>query len=616
MICQIPEADFSLLCAPADPPAPEPIYFGPPARRLFGWYHAPAPAAARNRAVVLCAPLGHEALHAHAAYRYLAEELAAAGFAALRFDYDGTGDSAGGDDDEDRVGHWLESIGQAADTLRRCSAAEAVSLFGVRMGATLAAVAAAERGDITELLLWAPCRSGRLWQREMRVLQAARGPQQAREGTGDEDDPAEEGEEAGGFVYSRSTEEALGKMNAAALIRKPADAVLLVGRDDLPEDARLVKSLTALGAAVTAAAWPGYAAMMRDAQDTAIPVSAARSLVDWLTARTAPAPAPGFVSAPISVSASPNAGRLTAAAYTEEAVFWNPAARLFGILTRPCVEGPRQQTGVVLLNVGANSHIGPNRMWVTLARQLAALGFPVLRLDTEGLGDSAHGAAPARQQLYRADAVTDVRAALSFLEARTGASQFTLVGLCSGAYTACLTACEDPRVTGQILINAQALDWKEGDALDVLMRQSYKPTITYVSSLRDPDVWKRVLYSQVDVKGITRVVGQRLAARSRAGLRSLLSLALRRAPAETPAGSRLRTASERGVDTLFLFAAEDAGLELTLLHLGTTARRLTRLPGTHLTVIDNADHTFTSKSAREEMLSRITRHLQARFLAA
>lgn len=601
MMCPT-EADSSPLLPPADPPAPEPIYFGPPARRLFGWYHAPSPATARNRAVVLCAPLGHEALHTHAAYRYLAEQLAAAGFAALRFDYDGTGDSAGGDDDEGRVGSWLESIGFAINALRQHSGAGAVSLFGVRMGATLAAVAAAERGDIAELLLWAPCRSGRLWRRELRVLQAAHGsPDSNHNSTPDA------GEEAGGFVYSRSTVEALDRMDAAALVRRPADAVLLVGRDDLPEDSRLAKSLIALGADVTTAVWPGYAAMMCDPQDSALPLSAAQSMADWLTTRTRP------VSA--SLSMPPNAGKLTYAAYTEEAVFWNPAARRFGILTRPCTEEPRAQSAVVLLNVGANSHVGPNRMWVTLARHLAALGFCVLRLDTEGLGDSAGGPASARQQLYRTEAVVEVRAALSFLEARTGAGQFTLIGLCSGAYTASLTAFEDPRVSGQVLMNSQALDWKEGDTLDVLMRQSYKPTQTYVASLRDLAVWKRVLHSQVDVQGITRAVGQRLAVRGEAALRSLLSAALRQAPAETPAARRLRAASGRGVETLFLFAAEDAGLELTLLHLGTTVRRLARLPGTHLTVIDNADHTFTSKAAREEMMAQITRHLQTWFPA-
>ena len=595
MMCQS-EAELSPLFLPAAPPAPEPLYFGPPARRLFGWYYVPPPAAARSRAVVLCAPLGHEALHTHASYRYLAEQLAAAGFPTLRFDYDGTGDSAGGDEDEGRVGNWLRSIGFAIDTLRQHSGNRAVSLFGVRVGATLAAVAAAERGDIAELLLWATCRSGRLWRREMRVLQAAHGPPSSLEGAA---------EEAGGFVFTPSTGEALDHLDAAALLSKPAEAVLLIRRDDLPDDPRLGKSLAALGAAVTTEAWPGYAAMMRDAQDTEIPVAAIRSLVGWLTARTRPVPVPAAVPA--------RTGVLTHAAYTEEPLLVDGSARVFGILTRPCLAGPRRRAAVVLLNVGANSHVGPSRMYVTLARQLAALGFPVLRLDTSGLGDSALGAASARQRLYSDAAVEDVRAALTALETQIGAEQFTLVGLCSGAYTAFLTAFADPRVTGQILINSQTLDWKKGDSLEVLMRQSYKPTQTYLTSLGDPDVWKRVLSQQVDVRGISRAVGQRLTVRGRDALGSVLSLALRRPPFETPAGSRFRAIAERGTDTLLLFAAEDAGLELTLLHLGTTARKIQKFKNTRLALIENADHTFTSYAARAEMLTLIAEHLQTRF---
>ncbi len=46
------------------------------------------------------------------------EELAAAGFVALRFDYDGTGDSAGLQEDAGRVPAWLASIEAARQHLR------------------------------------------------------------------------------------------------------------------------------------------------------------------------------------------------------------------------------------------------------------------------------------------------------------------------------------------------------------------------------------------------------------------------------------------------------------------------------------------------------------------
>ena len=87
-----------------------PYFFGAQERPLFGAYHPPLAARAREAGVVLCSPFGHEALHAHRAERHLAERLARVWFPALRFDYDATGDSAGDDRAGGRVAAWRASI--------------------------------------------------------------------------------------------------------------------------------------------------------------------------------------------------------------------------------------------------------------------------------------------------------------------------------------------------------------------------------------------------------------------------------------------------------------------------------------------------------------------------
>ena len=79
------------------PPPAQPLYFGPRQRALFGWLHRPASHERKDIGIVLCSPSGYEAICTHRTYRRLAEDAAAQGFAALRFDYDGTGDSAGDD---------------------------------------------------------------------------------------------------------------------------------------------------------------------------------------------------------------------------------------------------------------------------------------------------------------------------------------------------------------------------------------------------------------------------------------------------------------------------------------------------------------------------------------
>ena len=51
-----------------------PRFFGPAARPLFGWYHAPA-GRVRDEAVVLCPSIGHEYVVGHRMVRALAERL-------------------------------------------------------------------------------------------------------------------------------------------------------------------------------------------------------------------------------------------------------------------------------------------------------------------------------------------------------------------------------------------------------------------------------------------------------------------------------------------------------------------------------------------------------------
>ena len=62
--------------------------------------------------------------------------------------------------------------------------------------------------------------------------------------------------------------------------------------------------------------------------------------------------------------------------------------RLFGILTRPADGAAPGRPAIILASAGAVHRIGANRLYVTMARAWAERGFPVLRLDIGGIGDS------------------------------------------------------------------------------------------------------------------------------------------------------------------------------------------------------------------------------------
>ncbi len=136
----------------------EAFYFGPSESYLLGVFH-PRQGTNRNEGIVLCNPFGQEYLRAHKSMRRLAINLAGLGYPVLRFDYRGTGDSAG-DIDGHTADHWVEDIGHAIQELVDVAAVTRVALIGLRLGALLAAQAAARFGQVSRLVMWDPIADG------------------------------------------------------------------------------------------------------------------------------------------------------------------------------------------------------------------------------------------------------------------------------------------------------------------------------------------------------------------------------------------------------------------------------------------------------------------------
>jgi hypothetical protein len=132
------------------------FHFGPN-QSLFGVLHGP-PSKPVERAVLVCAPLGHEYLRAHFVLQRLARRLAAQGTPVLRFDYYGCCDSLGESVDATCTG-WQGDIVAAFDALVQRTGAQHVVGVGVRLGATLLASVASEL-ELRALVLWDPVERG------------------------------------------------------------------------------------------------------------------------------------------------------------------------------------------------------------------------------------------------------------------------------------------------------------------------------------------------------------------------------------------------------------------------------------------------------------------------
>jgi hypothetical protein len=135
----------------------------------------------------------------------------------------------------------------------------------------------------------------------------------------------------------------------------------------------------------------------------------------------------------------------------EKPLQFGEGGRLFGILTLPSipVHDPQQRPVFVFFNAGLLHRVGPHRLYVNLARDLARMGFSSLRVDLAGKGDSPAQPGLTSQQSAAADYEEIVRV----LESRLGPGPRVLVGLCSGADNAIRLSPGDPRVVGLLLLD-------------------------------------------------------------------------------------------------------------------------------------------------------------------
>lgn len=207
----------------------EPFYFNTSERPLFAVYHPPHAGAARKLGIVLCYPMGQEYIRSHRAFVQLARRLSAAGFHCLRFDYSGCGDSAG-DLADAGIEQWMRDIGCAIDELRDGVGTERICLIGLRLGATLAALVGARRGDAQQMILWEPVLHGQGYIDELRSNHRERLRRSfANPPTDRENDGAVE---RLGFPLTIPLADAIRRLDLTRQEVSPANEILLLGNTE------------------------------------------------------------------------------------------------------------------------------------------------------------------------------------------------------------------------------------------------------------------------------------------------------------------------------------------------------------------------------------------------
>ncbi|MGB3609537.1 MAG: alpha/beta hydrolase [Cellvibrio sp.] len=566
---------------------------------VFTWLHQPGSSQWRKQVVVLCGPMGYEYTHSHRTVKHLADSFAQQGFIALRFDWHGLGDSPGSELDDRRLVTWLANIRALIDYARGAWPDCQVCLVGLRFGATLACLAAAQ-SEINNLLLWEPVVKGRAYVRELTALSRFAATAEAHQ----------DYIESAGFLMSAATADEIKNINLLNEQLQLKGKVLIAMRDDRSGDDALFQKLLADGLDVLQMSLPGYTDMMAEPQDTIVPFSAIDSMVQWLlnshnelTEKTAVNTEPARVL--LLDNNAPGVAQIH-----EQPHWYDEQRKLFAISSCPAVGCNPSLPAVLLVNSGSVHHVGPNRVYTQLARTFAALGYFVLRLDLEGLGDSFKADVARENHPYQPGAVDNVYQAMTYLMEQGVANQFIVGGICSGAHTAfhcALRAVEQNRrslLSEVLLINPLTFYWHEGMSLAIPAEaQNLHDTAYYRQSIRNLDKWKKLLSGKAETGYIFRYAAERCRQLVQGQVKNIREILLNQ---RSRLAEDIDRITEQGIRIRFLLSSTDPGYDIVKSEARRTLRKGIARQTMALDLIDGADHTFSKKIKRERLLAIIS----------
>ncbi|WEG09188.1 hypothetical protein PU630_01090 [Microbacterium horticulturae] len=362
----------------------------------------------------------------------------------LRFDYDGTGDSYGKWEDPGRLDAWTNSIRSAVAEVRLAGCTN-VSAVGVRMGATLLAATASDLG-LRSAVLWDPITDGRKFLRRQNLLLSA--------SMAGSSDTTYDGVDALGYAFPAAVAEELRQLQLESLMPNLAglDHVLYAHPTESGLSKALLRVITESSNCETLAVAGQVELLEVSPERSEIPMDALVDISRWLcTVADDVLAAIHCQSGRDSIEIS-DGGRVVAA---ERARSFG-TAQLFGIFTEPVGEMRAEASSrpwLVMLNNGAETHIGPGRRWVEWSRQWAALGFRCCRIDLSGLGDSGVWPGQDRLVILAPQWMEDATEIIQELSPEESPG-VVFMGLCSGAHVAIEAALSDHPPRGVVALNA------------------------------------------------------------------------------------------------------------------------------------------------------------------
>ena len=161
-----------------------------------------------------------------------------------------------------------------------------------------------------------------------------------------------------------------------------------------------------------------------------------------------------------------------------------------GALLGATIDGDRGSTGFLFVTGGSQTRIGSHRMYERLAASLAQAGWPCLRYDRRGVGDS-EGEDPD----FKESGPDLAAAAAAFRREQPQLKRLIGFGLCDGASTLALHG-GAAGLDGYVLVNPWFVEAEAGEPPAAAIKSRYK------EQLLSAEGWKRLLSGSISYASI------------------------------------------------------------------------------------------------------------------
>jgi pimeloyl-ACP methyl ester carboxylesterase len=226
--------------------------------------------------------MGREYILGYRALRQLAYQLTRAGFAVLRFDYYGCGDSAG-DSHEGSVMQWMNDIETAIEEVKRRGELSKICLVGARLGAALGVLVGNQRSDVQAIALWDPVVDGKNYVTDL-IAQHQEWLNERSTGI-----PAphstQQTLEVLGYPLSATLQEGLEQVNLLNVGRCPAKHVLTLESDKTASGMQLSNLLkeTGVDSEYQHISGPRVWLRRQGGDNVVVPVQMLQAIVGWVS---------------------------------------------------------------------------------------------------------------------------------------------------------------------------------------------------------------------------------------------------------------------------------------------------------------------------------------------